>query len=179
MQTIRLDNISFPVFRLAAGMPTTQDGVSFFLYGRDIQSEDAEYKVAVVDDKNRKEPTLALRRLAMKTEGIHLYPIKTGIFFLADLIKLAKKGTVFIDKEGNIFEYEKSQWVNLIFKPISKIVPNNVGGAIIEVKGLPFRFKTLHAPTQDQTHAGLLVYGNSYILYGLYDQKYDDTKRLI
>ncbi len=34
-------------------------------------------------------------------------------------------------------------------------------------------------PEEGATHAGLLMIKNSYILYGLFDQEYDTTVRMI
>jgi hypothetical protein len=176
MSVVNLNTITFPVFKLG-DKPNEDGGVIFYLYGHNTESEDAEYKVAIVDDKNIEEDSLAFRRLKMRERGDPMFNISKAIFFISDLLKLAKAGIWFIDKTGQIFEYKKTTRVPLIYKPITQVIPMNAGGAIIEVKDLACRFKTLFAPSIEQTHAGLLVIGHSFILYGLYNQKYDSTTR--
>jgi hypothetical protein len=179
MNNVGFSDISFPVFRLGKEAPIIEEGVSFYLLGRDTKYSDAEYIMKIIDDKNRPEESFALRRLAMKNEGVNLHSLNKAIFFLSDLVKLAKGNTWFIDKNGQLFEYTKTQRVKLIFKKITKVTAIMTGGAIIEVQGIPSRFKTLYAPTHEMTHAGLLVVGNTHILYGLYDQEYAATTRVI
>lgn len=174
-----LGNISFPVFRVGEKEPNHEAGVSFFLMGANTQESDAEYKLLVVDDKNRPEASLALRRLAMRGEGVSLYALNKAIFFIGDLIKLAKPTTWFIDKEGQLFQYKKSQRVPLVFRKIKRVTRLTSGGAIVEVEGFSQRFKTLFVPELGQTYAGLLLIQRSVILYGLYDQKYSDTVRAV
>jgi hypothetical protein len=179
MNNVGIGNIAFPVFRLGTTPPTIEDGVSFYLIGKDIEYSDAEYKMLILDDKNRPEPSFALRRLAMQNEGVGLYKLNKAIFFISDLIKLARGSTWFVDKDGQIFDYTKSMRVKLVYKKISRITPIATGGAIIEVAGESARFKTLHKPDPSATVAGLLLIKNSYVLYGLYDKMYDSTTRMI
>jgi len=176
---IDLSNISFPIYRVGPDKPTVDENVIFYLQGKDTEYSDAQYRIKIIDDKNRPEPTLAQRRLALRAEGASLAKLSKAIFFIGDFIKLAKSGTWFIDREGTLFTYKKSRRVKLVFRKIAKVTKLQAGGAIIEVQGVHSRFKVLFAPTHEQTHAGLLITGNSHILYGLYDQQYDDTTRMI
>lgn len=173
---LTLKQIDFPVFKLG-DKPSEDGGVTYYMYGMDTKYSDAQYKVKVVDDKNIEEDSLALRRLRLKDMGYTLQPLNKAIFFISDLIKLATPKTYFIDKSGQVFNYEKKEKVPLVFRPISKVMPLKHGGAVIEVKGIPARFKVLKSPEPHETFAGLLAIGTSYILYGLYDQQYDTTNR--
>lgn len=179
MSNIGFSNIAFPVFKIGNRKPNFDQGASYFL--RSEQDSDGNWsdKYQIVDDKSRPEPGLALRRLAMQAEGAKLAKLGKAIFFIGDLIKIAKPETWFIDKEGQVFQYKKSMRVPLVFKPIQAIVPMQHGGAIIAVKGIPSRFKTLFMPTPEHKYVGLLEVGNSHILYGLYDKQYDKTVRVI
>lgn len=179
MNTVALDNISFPVYRLGVNKPQTLDKVTFFLMGKDTEYSDAEYKLLIVDDKSVAGDTLAKRRLRLMSRNVGLYSLTKAIFFLGDLIKLAKRKVWFIDAEGLVFNLSKTKMVPLVFKRISKVIHIPTGGAIIEVEGLAARFKTLFAPTIEQKYAALLVDGKSHILYGLYEHKYSDTRRSI
>ena len=53
------------------------------------------------------------------------------------------------------------------------------GGSIIEVEGIPSRFKTLYTLRKDELYAGILKDGFEYILYGVYKEKHKDTRREI
>jgi hypothetical protein len=179
MNSVGLANIVFPVFKLGKIKPMQEHGISFYLLGRDIEYSDAQYQILVVDDKNLPEPTLALRRLKLKCTDAHLFNLKQAIFFIGDLIKIAKNSIWFIDSSGLIFQYEKSRRVPLVYKPIKKITNIVTGGAIVEVVGLSERFKLLFAPKDDEKYAGLLVLDRAHLLYGLYDKEYKNTMRAI
>lgn len=168
-------NIAFPVYLVGAHKPTVTNGIMYYVQANE---EDSVYRAVLVDDKNL-TGTFAMRRLQIKEKKYPLFKLRYAIFFIADLIKLAKKGTWFIDSEGNLFQYEKTLRVPLVYKKISQLIPIKTGGCIVEVEGLSERFKTLHMPTNNPTWAGILQVRKSAILYGLYDKQYKNTTRLI
>lgn len=176
---VGLHNITFPVYKIGNTKPLEQDGVHYYAYGKDFDTEDEESEVKLVDDKNIDKPTLALRRLHLKNKEVKLHKLSTAIFFIGDLIKAAEAKTWFIDTEGTVFQYKKSVRVKLIFRPIEQVLPIQSGGAIIAVKGIPARFKTLFTPEPEKRWAGLLLIKNSYILYGLYTEEHENTVRMI
>lgn len=173
-----LNNIRFPVYKIGDEKPQETEGVHYFVYGKDVEDSDGKIVMKVVDDKKVDKPSLALRRLEIQKSGAKLYKLSKAIFFLQDLIKITKSTTWFIDTEGQVFQYKKSKRVNLVFRKVTKVLPIRTGGAIIEVEGLPFRFKTLFEPTNAR-YAGLLSIGTAYILYGVYPEKPEDTYRYI
>lgn len=174
--------ICWPVFRLRNDKPTEHNGVIFYAY-ENYSEEDGETVVSnvvrIVDDTSIDNPKLSMRRLAIKSQGAKLYRLNRAVFFLGDLIKIAKKGLWFIDSNGKIFQYEKTTRCDLKFMKIVRVIPIDTGGAVIQVEGIYTRFKVLHYPPADKLYAGILIYGMSLILYGLYDQKYDDTWRMV
>ena len=151
----------------------------FYAYSEHEKDGTVKDIVQVIDDKSVEGSSLAMRRLRLKDSGTTLAKLKHAVFFIADMVKLSKNGTWFIDSEGTLFEYKKSKRVPLVFRPISQIIPMKHGGALVEVKGLSTRFKTLHAPTGLEKYAGLLLVGTAHILYGLYKDKLEDTVRMI
>lgn len=176
--TVSLKDLQFPIYRLGLDKPSQYDGV---LYYESIKTDKEGKKIdikQIVDDAKVNGNSLAMRRLAMMSEGINLKPIKNAIFFISDFIKLATAGTWFIDSSGMLFQHTKSVRAKLVFRPINKVIPIATGGAIIEVVDIPTRFKTLYAPKYEK-FAGLLNIGRVYILYGLYEEKPKDTWRLI
>lgn len=166
--------IQFPIYLVGYSPPIKEGEKTYYLYKKD----DTEI-VAVIDDKSVPGHSLARRRLSLLQNGVNLAKLKYAIFFISDLLKLSKKGTWFVDSEGYCFEYVKTKRVPLIFKEVSKIIPLNHGGALVEVKGIMSRFKVLHAPSIVDKYAGLLVLEGGYLLYGLYSTKLKDTTRVV
>lgn len=174
--SIPLNQVSFPVYRLGKDKPITIDNVVMY-YLQYKENNKTVYKI--VDDRNIDKPTLALRRLELSKKEVKLKRLGKATFFLADFIKLATRSTWFIDSKGQIFQYKKSESVPLVFKKIKKIIAMPTGGALIEVDGVASRFKTLYMPPIENKYVGLLKYGMGYILYGTYPQELTKTRRNI
>jgi len=135
--------------------------------------------IRVIDDKTVDKPTLAERRLILQDNDTKLLIMREAIFFLGDLIKRADGKTWFIDSLGKIFLYKKKTRAKLKFHKINKILPVNSGGCIVEVEGISSRMKSLFAPTEPVNYAGILYYGKSLILYGLYPNKEKESWRMV
>lgn len=171
--------ISYPVFFLGNKKPTTVDGVTFYhyLYEKD---EVVREVIKIVDDKSIPGDSIGLRRLRLKAEGgADLYIMGTAIYLLNNLVKHAASGKWYIDNLGKVFTYKKTTRASLEFRKITRIIKNSSGGCILEVDGIPGRFKTLYEPLESERYAGMLKYGIGYILYGLYDRMYDNTWRMV
>lgn len=174
-----LGSLKFPVYYLGEEEPQSENGVNFYFYGKHNPEGENEYKIQVIDDKNIPGSSLAIRRLKLADSKQPLFRLKKALFFVGDLIKLTKGTTWYIDSEGQVFAYRKTTKVPLVFKPISSIMPIKTGGSIVEVAQVGSRFKTLLAPTGLEKYAGLLRVGHGYILYGLYEEKLEDTYRMV
>lgn len=176
---INLSQISYPVFKLGDSQPTTIDDVVIYARQYLLESGEEIHKYYVVDDKSIPAPTLAKRRLKLMAMQVNLKKLGKAVFFLGDLVKLANPSTWLIDSTGLVFQYKKSERAKLSFKKITKIHRIQTGGAILEVDGIATRFKCLFAPRATEQFAGILKIGLSYVLYGVYDTKHDDTWRMI
>lgn len=175
-----LSKISFPVYKLGNVSVVSDNGKDSVFHSRTLVSGEVEYRELIIDDKNINEETLARRRLRLRESGANLFKLKDAVFLIGDFIKLAKTGIWFIDSEGQIFEYKKTTRVPIVFKKIKNVIPARNGGAIIEVEGISARFKVLFPPNPEEAkYAGLLLVGVGHILYGLYDQEYDKTTRMV
>ena len=64
MNTIELQTISYPVFKLPS-MPNVEDGVIFY-YSETEKDYVTSAKLSIVDDTNVKGETLAARRLQLR-----------------------------------------------------------------------------------------------------------------
>ena len=176
---MNLNQIVFPVYVLGTQKPQEESGVIFYLYKEHNLEGPDKPILKIVDDRNLKQQTLAGRRLCLKDQKQSLHKIGKAIFFLGDLIKLADSRTWFIDSAGTYFDYKKTKRVPLVFKRVQNIIPLKNGGALVEVKRISSRFKILLAPNGSEKWAGLLQVGEGYIFYGLYEEKQDDTYRMI
>lgn len=178
---MNLAEIVWPVFRLGEHRPLTENGIVFYSKEYvDTETGTARIGLRVVDDKTIDKPTLGLRRLELrKAKDKNMFVIKRAIYFLADLIKLAKQTTWFIDNHGHLFQYKKITRAKLICRRITKVLPARELGCIIQVEGLDTRFKLLRHPNNGEQYAGILQWGLGYILYGLYLDPFKTTHRLI
>jgi hypothetical protein len=176
---INLSEIVYPVFKLGAEKPHIVEGVIVFVRQYLDENKNIIEKYKVVDDKTVPGDTLARRRLVLLKNKVPMKKLGMAIFFLGDLVKLAHRKIWFIDSSGIIFQYKKSQRAKLEFRKITLMYNIPSGGAIIEVQGIASRFKCLHTPRDNEQYAGLLVNGHSYILYGLYKEKPEDSWRMI
>jgi hypothetical protein len=175
---MQIADISFPIYKLGVHKPIEEDGVVLFLnqYGKE-----GKPVITIVDDTTQVGETLAKRRLQLMKQDAPLFKLRNAIFFLADLIKIAKSSNIwFIDSRGRPFQYKKSKNVDLIFKKILQILPIPTGGSIVQVADIEQRFKTLSKITTEYKYAGLLeINSKSYVLYGVYETKPKDTRRKI
>ena len=175
-----MTEISWPVFQLTSRVPQTENGVTFYAtesYNRDT----AEYtqRIRVIDDKKLPGDTLSRRRLQLQQTAADVYKIKRAIYFVGDFIKLATTKMWFIDSVGRVFQYKKTTRAKLRFYKVKNIFPVSGIGAVIEVEGLPQRFKVLYRPVDNHAWAGVLEFAGIKFLYGLYDQCYKETWRLV
>lgn len=178
-----LAEIVYPVFKLGLEKPIVQNKLVFYWYENLVENDEHELEQVnvyrIVDDKNIDLPSLALRRLAIKAQGVKLFKINKAIFFLGDLIKISKPNMWFIDSKGKLFTYHKQTRALLKFYKIKYNIPLKAGGSIIEAEGVPSRFKSLFSPEQDKKYVGILHIGISQILYGFYAEKPKDTWRMV
>jgi hypothetical protein len=173
---MNLSELHFPVFYIGK-QPNIEGNISFFITRKKMIESDIDY-IKVIDDKSVLGNTLAERRLALASQGVALYKLKYAIYFLQDMIKITKGETWFIDSAGNLFKYKKSKSCRLVFKKVLKTL-NHSGVFVLEVEGIPTRYKTLYPASPDQTWAGILYTPDGPLLYGLYNKYYEDTRRFI
>lgn len=176
-----LSSISWPVFRLGEHKPHVLDGVTFYSKEYvDLETGVTRHGLRVVDDLSVPGATLGQRRMKLMCDDeTSLFKIKFAIYFLQDLIKVAKQTTWFIDSSGHIFQYRKSTRAKLTFHKLKKIIPIEGMGCIVEVSGIPQRFKCMFKPSSDHNYAGILRWGLGYLLYGFYETEHKPTYRLV
>lgn len=177
---MNLSEIHWPVFRLGEHRPVEDSGVTFYSKEyEDLESGARSIGFRVVDDKDIAGDTLGARRLQLKASGVRLFHIKRAVYFLADLIKLAKSTTWFIDSSGKTFQYRKSASAKLTCHKVRKILPLPGMGVSVELEGIGSRFKSMYRPSPDQIYAGILHWGIGHILYGFYSEPFTSSYRRV
>lgn len=178
---MNLSDIAFPVYNVTGFQaPETVSGISFTtVESYNEETEQSKTRIRILDDKNIQEPTLGKRRLKLLMKGVTLHKLNRGIFFIGDFIKLATPRKYFIDSNGIIFQHKKNISAKLEYRNIKNIIPIKTGGALLEVEGIPHRMKCLFMPKEDEKVVGVLKMPQSYILYGLYTEKYEPSWRKV
>lgn len=168
---MKLNELNWPVYKLGNTRPQTEDGVLFYHH---ITTKGQV--IEIVDDSTIEGKSLSTRRMKLAMQNVKLFKIKIALFFISDLIKLAKPGIWFIDSSGKVFQYTKTRFVPLVFKKIANVI-RDIGCYLIEVEGI--RYKVLYPPTEEQKYAGFLVMGKALIVYGVYEKLHTTTYRKI
>ena len=177
---IGLAALNWPVFRLGEVEPYIYNKVIFYASEYIDQDNPKTFKrYRIVDDGNIDKPTLGLRRLVLKQQDAKLFPIGAAIYFLQDIIKLAKSTTWFIDSRGQVFQHKKLVRAKLATHRICQILPATGIGCVLEVEGLAERFKSLQVPKDYELYAGILHYNRCNLLYGYYSEPIQTTWRLV
>lgn len=174
---MKLANITWPVFWLG-NISIKKEGSIIFVEDELLNKTTMEIHIdrRIIDNKSIPKDTLGKRRLLIKDK---LFQFNKAVYFLADLIKLAKTDTWFIDNVGNCFTYQKTSSATLTCHKIKNILPGITLGVLIEIEGIPQRFKLMYRPTDDEIYAGVLYIHNSYILYGLYTKPFKKSYRKV
>ena len=120
---MRLEEINWPVFRLGEIKPDVdKQAIYYYTEYYDIVKDEYFDTFKVVDDTSIKGNTIGTRRLKLLHNGVKLFNIKLAIYFVADLMKLAKSTTWFIDTYGTLFQYKKTKTVKLTCHKIKNIL---------------------------------------------------------
>ena len=177
---IGLVSLVWPVFRLGEKEPYTHGKLTFYS-SEYVDKDDPKpfNRYRIVDDRGVDKPTLGLRRLMLKQQKVKLHPIGSAIYFLQDVIKLAKSTTWFIDSIGQVFQHKKLVRAKLVTHRIRQVLPAAGIGCVLEVEGLSERFKSLQIPKVYELYAGILEYNSCNLLYGYYSEPIKSTWRLV
>ena len=161
-RTMEADRIQFPVFEIHTDNVEEIDGILWI----DDQ---------VLDDKNMSGETLGARRLETPMKSI--YPLR---YMIDDIIGVLKhRGKNFIDSNGYVFTYEKTDTLQIKYHKILRKVKKGVC-AVVWLKDCPFAFTEKSPPPPEVTWAGVL-YRNDipWKIYNYSDKKEKDTWRKV
>ena len=167
------------MFKLGDRKPSQDAGLVFYHthYVDELNSETVTLRI--IDDRNLPQATLGLRRLALKSSGVQLYPIRNAIYFLTDLIKLGKSVSWFVDSAGRVFQYQKNTRAKLQTRKVKQILPADGLGCVVELEGLSHRFKSLRRPQEHEIYAQVLKLGMGFLFYGFCSEHKPDSWRMV
>jgi len=176
----QLREIVWPVYKLGDKQPIVDGGLVYYYTEYVSETNSASLTLRIVDDKTMPQTTLGRRRLQLSLDPqVSLFPIRTAIYLLADLIKLAKASAWFIDDNGRVFQYKKQTRAKLTTHKIKQVLPASGLGCVLELEGISHRFKSLHHPSDYQQYAVLLTLDKAHIFYGLSETLLPPSWRLI
>ena len=135
---ISLSDIEFPVFEISGIDLERRDGV-LFLDGK------------VLDDGNVSGKTLGERRL--KTPIRPLYRITKMVPDYRNMFM--RKGSMYIDNLGRVFNYRKQKKQKLSYYKIGKIYQRN-GKTFVRLQGIQHPFRVERAPGPEYKYAGIV-----------------------
>ena len=182
MNTIQLQEIAWPIFRLKEEAPLEENGITFYYYEKLKDTDEALvhlHSIQIVDDKNLEGSSLGFRRMKLLGTEAKIFPIRTAIYFLADLIKLAKPTSWFIDSSGRVFQYKKFTRAKLQSYKLKKIIPAKGMGCLVEVESKVTRFKSMVYPKPEQKYAAVVTFNRIDLLYGFSETPLKETWRLV
>ena len=168
------------MYKLGDKQPTIDGGLVYYHTEYLSETNESSLTLRIVDDKSLPQPTLGLRRLMLSLDKtVSLFPIRTAIYLLADLIKLAKATAWFVDDTGRVFQYKKQTRAKLTTHKIKQVLPATGLGCVLELENISHRFKSLHHPSDYQQWAVLLTLDKAHIFYGLSETPLTPSWRLV
>jgi hypothetical protein len=177
---MNLTDITYPLFRLNKEKPEWENDLLVYKNTYLHRDTGNEYTHTKVIDGKVPGDTLSRRRLFLEGKGFALFSPAYAAFFLHDFIKLSGQGHWFIDSAGQLFKHKKSLRCPLIFRKVTRVIPTDSMGSILEIQGIPQRVKSLKSYSNcTGLYAGLLKYMGTYLFYGIYPEKYKDTWRMV
>lgn len=129
----------------------------------------------VLDDKNMDGDTLGLRRIQTPMKSI--YPLR---YMIEDEIGLMRhRGKTFVDSNGCVFAYEKTETCKIHYHKITKREKKTVA-TMLWLKGVPFSFAEKSPPPIEITWAGVLYRGGfPWKIWDFADEKKKSTWRKV
>lgn len=145
---MKLQEIKFPIFAIRSESIKTIDGVVF-----------ADGKV--LDNKNINRDTLGGRRLLNPLKN--LYPLRRVYWDIEGLLN--SKKYIFIDYEGNIFNYIKNKFHPLKFHKILKVIDKQTCSVLV-LEGVQIKFTVKRPPPDGFEWAGIIYnHKDPWLLY--------------
>lgn len=160
---LSLSKINFPTYILPSDNVWKEDGIVYV---------DGQ----IVDDRNMPGKSLGLRRIQSPFK--ELCPLRKSVNSFNGIIK-NMGNTPYIDSNGTIFIYEKTEVCTVKYHRIKRVDKKDTGCALW-VKGVHFAFDIPRPPAPEMEWAGVLYFkGLPWKLYEFSEVKLKNAKKKI
>lgn len=170
MEQLNLFDINFPIYSITKSYKKiwTDMNVTY------IQTESGTY---VLDNKNIDGETVGKRRLRIKNKIYPLYKPRKVVYNISQLIN--GKESIFMDTDGTVFKYKKTEMVPLVYHKVDSIVEANDGECILDIPKINYSYKTICRKAYAIKYIGLLHTKYGYIPYEFCEEAKGNTRRKI
>lgn len=157
----------FPVYPIKEAEYIRKEGTQLIVRNK--------YGDRVLDDTSIEGDLLGVRRLHILENK---YKLNRAVSSIRDIITM--NGTVYkwIDSRGTLFEYNKTHYVPLVYKPIEYIKYVEGVGSVVKGKGTP-PFKLEFPLDPELKFIGVLKEAGGYLLWDLCKEQKKDSKKFI
>jgi|JMBY01.1.fsa_nt_gi hypothetical protein len=166
--TVNWSKLLFPVYPIRTAEYIRNEGTKLVI--RD------KYGDKIIDDTSLEGSTLGIRRIRIDDEV--LYRLTKAVNSVRDVIQLNGKAYKWIDSRGTLFEYNKTHYVPLIYKPIEYVKYVDGAGSVVKGEGLP-PFKLDFPLDPELKYIGVLKESGGYLLWDLCKEPKKNSTRLI
>ena len=172
METLNLFNIEFPVYPITSSYKKIYEDMR-------VTYIDTEFRTYVLDNKNVAGATLGERRLhIVENEGFKIYNHRHTYFTIAQFLKSQYK--VFIDSDGKVFRYKKTQYVPLIYHKVAEVIRlDDEQGCVITLNGVVHSIKMNCRKAYSINYVGILHTPYGYIEYSFEEEHKKSTRKMI
>lgn len=157
-------NVRYPVFKLSSNIAR--------VFKRDtvIIAEDIQGRQRILDDLSMDGTSIGERRLHIEDTS----PLSMALYQPKDVILSGDKVTrfaTFIDSNGVVFSYRKTDWAKVKSYRIEKVTPapTSTNSVILKLRGVHCPIASVHSPYETQGYASLLNYSMGYLFMGYSD----------
>lgn len=168
MDQLSLFDISFPIYAITNNYKRIYEELN-------VLKIDTPSGTYVLDNKNITGNTVGERRL--KITGSDLYIPRKTYFTLGQM--LHSKYTVFMDKDGIVFNYKKTGFVPLKYFKVQSITKASDGECVLQIPQVSFSYKVNCRKAYSIEYIGLLCTDFGFIPYEFTDEYKKPTRRKI
>jgi hypothetical protein len=128
----------------------------------------------VIDDRNQIGDSLGKRRLQTPHQ---LYTLKFCYIDKTDLVRAKHK--TFVDSKGYVFIYAKTEYTNVVYHKILKVVPKDII-TVLKLSNVSFPVVVNRPPPLGKSWVGMLYLNNRpWIPYEYSEERCTTMKRKI
>lgn len=166
MEQLNLFNLNFPLYSITKTYKRIWTELNV-LY---IKTQSGTY---VLDNKNLSGDNVGKRRI--KIQSSELYKPRKVYYNLSQL--LHAKGNIFMDNDGVVFKYKKTQYAPLTYYKVQNVTQAKDGECILEVPQINYSYKINCRKAYSIEYIGILATEYGFIPYEFSEEYKKPTRR--